>query len=188
MLPAWATIVLSLISGLAGAAGGVAATWLRMRFDRRQAFATRTHERELGDLAELRAVLDDAAATLAQTEVAASEAVNLWARASATRDAADEARADEAGNTFWNWLHTARAASRRVAIRLPAHEVTASLIEAVDALYEGPGKWLMGVPQPPGSERVFGPAGVARDQFAARASALVRSQLPPTAASPPARR
>lgn len=44
MLPAWATVTLSIVSALAGIVGGVAVTRVRIRFDREQAAATRDHE------------------------------------------------------------------------------------------------------------------------------------------------
>ena len=45
VLPAWATITLSIVSALAGIVGGVAVTQVRIWFDREQAAATRDHER-----------------------------------------------------------------------------------------------------------------------------------------------
>jgi hypothetical protein len=45
MLPAWATVTLAIVSGLAGIVGGIAVTHVRIRFDREQATATRDHER-----------------------------------------------------------------------------------------------------------------------------------------------
>jgi hypothetical protein len=46
MLPAWATVVLSLVSALAGVAGGIVITWMRIGFDRTQATEAHEHERQ----------------------------------------------------------------------------------------------------------------------------------------------
>jgi hypothetical protein len=46
VLPAWATVAIAAISGAAGIAGGVIATWMRISFDRSENVRTREHERE----------------------------------------------------------------------------------------------------------------------------------------------
>ena len=180
MLPAWATVVLSFGTAAAGVLTGVAVTYLRIRFDRRDAADTRRHERELGDLNELRKVLDDASRALTAAEVAASHAVALWAGVAMTPgDTALQKEADDAGHAYWNAQHEARAESRRVAIRLPSgHPVTVAYFGAVEALYKDVGTWLEGAPHPPGQLPRFNRAGVERDRYALRASELVGSRLP----------
>lgn len=46
MLPAWATVLLSLISAAAGVVGGIVITRIRISFDREQAREQRTHDRD----------------------------------------------------------------------------------------------------------------------------------------------
>jgi hypothetical protein len=45
MLPAWATVVISIVSALAGVAGGVVAVRIRIGFDRSENAISREHER-----------------------------------------------------------------------------------------------------------------------------------------------
>jgi hypothetical protein len=167
---------------------GIIGPWLTARWASGQQRRAQSHERALGDLQDLRAVLGKAGVALTEVEIAAASALAyLMAINKQGQNASHEIQDSFARSVdeFWNGLHEARAAGEEIVIRLGKESPTVNeYARALAAMEEAGG--LLAEEQPVTQERtdgLFKPFGTAREAFVNAAAEVVGSQLPPSTGS-----